>query len=170
MRRILVFASLICLTLALFITAQGTAFAATKKVAQLRFAGSGTVKVLHPLTPTCSGNGCNNTDPYATHCADNYKWVAYTRVDDSGGDAGYVYLEYSNICYTNWTQVANSGSQSVYLYAKITRASGPDGGSLTYSYSSVYNWIEVNQVYALHNQAQACGSIGNGSVNCTVWV
>jgi hypothetical protein len=121
---------------------------------------------------TCSKSGCNNTDPYATGCASNTdpsskKYITHV----VAGDA-FVWLVYSPACGTNWTELDTTYDDHVeYFYGQINRASGPDGGTLSYSYSSSsYTWLNTNQVYAPNNQAQACGAAGNAAVNCTGFV
>lgn len=120
----------------------------------------------------CSQNGCNNTDPYATGCASttnpNTKKFLIYAID---GDA-YVWLMYSPACGTNWTEIHTAYDDHVeYFYAKINRAAGPDGGALSFAASSnKYKWFNSNQVYSLHNKAQACGAAGSASVNCTSYL
>lgn len=141
---------------AMFVTFHGTASASSH---------------MPNLTPTCSGNGCNNTDPFATHCTDLNLDGAYAVTNINiitPNVSGGVYLMYSTICKTNFTIVSTSPAVTTYMYAQINRASGPDGGSLSYNYSSSqFTWINTNQVYSPNNQAQACGAFTGSGVQCT---
>jgi hypothetical protein len=63
-------------------------------------------------SPSCSGQGCNFTNPYTTDCAgqswDSW-WVVlsgYLR-DSHGNVGGYVQLWWSATCQTNWTRVVS---------------------------------------------------------------
>jgi hypothetical protein len=62
--------------------------------------------------PSCSGQGCNFTNPYTTECAgqswDSW-WVVlsgYLR-DSHGNLGGYVQLWWSATCQTNWTRIVS---------------------------------------------------------------
>ena len=129
--------------------------------AQARAAVAGTLPNV-----ICSGNGCNDTDPYATGCA------AHGFKDVADVSDGYVIVEldYSYTCGTNWTQVYRVKRRVGYASGCVARRSGPDGGPLYTCYSSSsFSWINTNQVYARDNLAQACGNGGVGLGICTPW-
>ena len=158
--RVFVFLMAGLLSIVLFLSMQGSALASPR--AQTR---------VQPLTATCSGNGCNNTDPYATGCVGNKgnDFVTYISTAYGGDGDAVVWLMYSPTCGTNWAELHTATDDHVeYLYGQINRASGVDGGALSFHYSSSqYTWINTNQVYAPHNAAQACGASINSSVVCT---
>jgi Protein of unknown function (DUF2690) len=115
---------------------------------------------------SCSGNGCNNQDPYGTGCAQG----GYKRVASVSDLWVRVELEYSYACGTNWTQVYRLDGHAGYASGCVSRKSGQDGGALSYCYaSSRYSWINTNQVWAPHNVAQACGNGGHAFGVCTNW-
>lgn len=135
---------------------------------------------MHQLMPavSCSGNGCNNTDPYATGCGNSRKFVASATVTDPvSGISAQVDLEFSTVCGTNWTEVhpTNAGGTDQCLDGVINRASGPDGGALTFSFEScAFTFINTNQVFAPDNKAQACGFVNpvarNSPEGCTAFI
>ena len=59
-------------------------------------------------SPSCSGNGCNGRDPYATGCAGG--WASWGVVDSvpvynwQRAKVGYLQLWYSWTCGTNWSR------------------------------------------------------------------
>jgi hypothetical protein len=79
-------------------------------------------RVMQPTgEPSCVGQGCNFTNPYATECAgqswDSW-WVVlsgYLR-DNHGNIGGYVQLWWSATCQTNWTRIVS------YSYPSQTQA------------------------------------------------
>jgi len=60
------------------------------------------------VDPTCSGNGCDGTDPYATQCAgqpfDHEQIVRSAPVLFAGQQFGVVQLWYSPLCRTTWAR------------------------------------------------------------------
>lgn len=59
--------------------------------------------------PNCSGNGCNNQNPYVTFCAgqswDSWWVVTSSNIYYKGAYTGYLQLWYSQTCGTNWGRV-----------------------------------------------------------------
>ena len=150
-------------------TPTGTAFAS---------GGSGhhaSVNKTH-VTPSygCSGNGCNNTDPASTGCASSSSTNSVYQVGNAAAlSGGEVQLMYSSGCGTNWSRVSSLSGGVHYIWAQINRASGTDGGALSYSASwgpsiGTITIFYSNQVYSPHNAAQACGTFNVGGPNaCT---
>ena len=157
--RALVFFIAGLLSIALFLSMQGSALASAKAQKSVR-----------PLV-TCSGNGCNNTDPFATGCADTNLDIDEFLTHTTDENGVWVELWYSKVCHTNFTIIYADYSDAAYYYGQINRDTGSDGGALSYSYSSSqHSWINTNQVYSPHNAAQACGAGSNAPVVCTVFV
>lgn len=164
------------LVLMMFATS-GTAHAASVPAMQPQ-AHAVALAPMHALAPavSCSGNGCNNTDPYATGCGNSRRLVTSTVDTNHFGEQANVDLEFSTVCQTNWTEVHPiTGSGNQCLDGVINRASGPDGGALTFSFDSCsFTFINTNQVFAPHNAAQACGIIdpkfANDHLACTNFV
>lgn len=60
-------------------------------------------------SPLCSGHGCDDRDPYATHCAGqswDQVWVVLTSPvkNQHGQQIGYTQLWWSQTCQTNWAR------------------------------------------------------------------
>ena len=64
------------------------------------------IRLTH-LQATCSGTGCNNTDPEQTGCAAG----AYT-VQTGILSTAYIQLRYSPRCQTNWGRVVSRGTNN----------------------------------------------------------
>ena len=186
MRRIVFLALLLAGLCSVVPLAQGTAFAsgtAPAKCGPLPLAAGchlttprfrkllaqSPLPALSPLTPTCSGNGCNYTDPYTSGCAANFWTVQGVWAPDG---STYLELEWSPLCGTNWTQLynANPWGAVTWLYAAVNRAAGPDGPAIwTRYYSANYSWINSDQLWAPDNLAEACGANSSGILYCTDW-
>ncbi len=126
---------------------------------------------------TCSGSGCNDTDPYATGCASSAYVPSGARVTLYKGStsvaAGYAELWYSTTCHTNWTEVViyDDGLNDIYSeYGAVLLA---DGRSLSYTNDGYGTPLWTNQEYAPTTLARACGQILADSfstgVDCTGW-
>jgi hypothetical protein len=61
-------------------------------------------------SPLCSGHGCDDRDPYTTHCAGqswDQVWVVVTSPikNQYGQQIGYTQLWWSQTCQTNWARI-----------------------------------------------------------------
>lgn len=128
---------------------------------------------------TCSGTGCNGTDPGQTGCSADGRTVAYTNIVNSSGTAvGRVELRWSPTCQTNWSRVTRWDSNSLYQYAYAflsPNANGdpkyyPDGG-----YVPVNGTWWSYQVYAPTTPWRGCGMLAIGpntdvgsNIGCTI--
>jgi hypothetical protein len=90
------------------VSAQGLTGGPVPSASQVQF-----TRAMQPTgEPSCFGQGCNFTNPYATECAgqswDSW-WVVlsgYLR-DSHGNIGGSVQLWWSATCQTNWTRVVS---------------------------------------------------------------
>jgi hypothetical protein len=109
-------------------------------------------------SPSCSGERCNFTNPYATDCAGqswDVWWVVlsgYLR-DSHGNIGGYVQLWWSATCQTNWTRVV-SYHRPYELEALIRLQNG---------YGNTANASLSEQFYAPSTLACSSGAIWLGS-------
>lgn len=78
------------------------------------------------LTPTCSGTGCDGSDPYATGCAGplaSYYVAASVPLNDSSGNAnwsyGYVQIWWSITCQTNWGRIVVSNGTPSQMWIQL---------------------------------------------------
>lgn len=90
------------------------------------------------LAVTCSGNGCNGVDPHASGCDANAITLASARlIGSSGIDGGSIEMRYSTICGTQWIRISarftDCSGEPCQNHASITRLSGPDGPSISFS-------------------------------------
>lgn len=121
---------------------------------------------------SCSGRGCDHTDPFATGCAGpgaSYGVVATIPVrDGAGSPGGYVQLWYSSTCGTNWARVVPQTS----CYEVQEQVVTADGRSDLFTFPACEpSWS--NQLYAPTVQASAKGSVFTDSGNYfgqTPWV
>jgi hypothetical protein len=102
---------------------------------------------------TCSGSGCNNTDPHVTGCDSNVS------VSESIYNAGQrlIELRVSNTCGTYWTRVINLYSTSKYVKAYLMGfyTNGPELiGPTLYKYTNQ----QYTPPYSGFNW-QACGYV-----------
>jgi hypothetical protein len=106
------------------------------------------------LAVTCSGSGCNNTDPGTTGC--NADAATVRTVYPPSGKAR-VQLRFSDTCQTRWSRTVNIATLNYYANATLRYwyyhavALGP--GYSTYS----------NQRYG--SGYQACGDVGSSPMN-----
>jgi len=106
----------------------------------------------HALAATCSGNGCNGTDPASTGCNQNaYLAKRLPILDMQYGLAiwqTYADVYYSNTCGTNWVRVTqNPYGGGTYKYIESLNPNGSTKYLETetdYGYGSSYSM----QVYA----------------------
>jgi hypothetical protein len=104
---------------------------------------------------SCSGYGCDNTDPIATGCSSNA-----TTPLSGGAFGGALELRWGPGCQTNWTRFtpADSGTYSIWVVRRSPAAEGThytfSGGGAHYS----------DQLYA-PGDAGACVS-HNGQTKC----
>lgn len=88
--------------LALLLLVLGSSFALP------HHASAATLHVQMTASPSCSGDGCDGFDPYATRCAGS--GASYRVVDSVPvvniffAKVGYVQLWYSDTCGTNWSR------------------------------------------------------------------
>lgn len=126
-------------------------------------AGATSLHTLAVDPPTCSGVGCDGTNPYATFCAgqswDQWRVLASTPVKaDDGGSAiiGYVQLWRSTTCATNWARLVIQAPHAwswvtVVLQNGTTTAIDPD--------TSGASALLSPQLYAPTVQACAHGTV-----------
>jgi hypothetical protein len=70
-------------------------------------------------SPTCSLNGCNGTDPYATHCADSVvspNPVPNVNIYNGSTRVGVIELRFSRVCRTTWARVTYVGGFGAHSY------------------------------------------------------
>ncbi|GAB3988278.1 hypothetical protein GCM10029978_110250 [Actinoallomurus acanthiterrae] len=118
--------------------------------------------VINPSTgncsyPSCSGTGCDHTDPYSTGCA-----VGSYRVFPR--DANGLELWWSPACKTNWVVVVSRLSESFYVER------GSDHAEASWA-ATGGGWTD--QLYA-PGAARGCTSIWDGrstwsTPECTPW-
>jgi hypothetical protein len=116
---------------------------------------------------TCSGNGCNGLDPQASGCSADAKTLASARLiaPFDGVDYGSIEMRYSNICGTQWirinSRITDCSGEPCANDATITRLSGPDGGSITFSDTGRPAAGEPSQwsrmVYSAHERSSPVG-------------
>jgi hypothetical protein len=128
------------------------------------------------LAATCSGTGCDASDPYSTGCAGSGAsyYVAETTplIKESTGVAsnsyGYIQLWWSNTCDTNWTRMvvnvsgAASGLEEVFLDRNNSA-----GSHYCISLSSGSNGAYIScQIYAAGIPAASYGDLesSNGTI------
>jgi hypothetical protein len=71
------------------------------------------VKAFAATAATCSGSGCNGTDPQSTGCASSAITAEETSIiSKSGVLVGYVDLRYSTACKTAWARTVDYYSSS----------------------------------------------------------
>jgi hypothetical protein len=125
------------------------------------------------LAATCSGNGCNGTDPQATGCSANAITLSSARMITirSGGDVGSIEMRYSRTCRTQWIRVTSritdcSGDPCTNM-ARIRRPAGADGGAISYQDNGrpgsgqVSQWSR--QVYTPSTRSCGTGAIDTGN-------
>lgn len=103
---------------------------------------------------TCSGYGCDGTDPIATGCASGTVTnTGTTYITNSAGQRlAYLELRYSVACGTNWGRITQVGStSSIYVYAYR-----PSPYASTYTYGGAGSNYYGDQLY------------GQGMTVCTV--
>lgn len=101
------------------------------------------------LAATCSGSGCNNTNPNSTGCDAS----ATTLESAYYPNCSSIRLRYSNICYTRWARTQNGG------YYKWTKAT-LKGFYLITRYIAPNQAVYTNQQYSEPYPGwnwQACG-------------
>jgi hypothetical protein len=109
---------------------------------------------------TCSGTGCNYTDPVTTGCSSS----AFTARTAYIGDST-IELRYSKSCGTNWSRYTSGSNYNVIVY--VERYDGEfayDTTSWIYS-SNRYS----DQLYTPTTLARACAYIDYSGPYCTSW-
>lgn len=165
LKKLVTIPAFLLLMVALFASSSGIASAAGNNVSVLASQGhllpSLPAKAqIAATSPTCSGNGCDHLDPFATNCAgpdaDYYVVATANVVDSAGSVAGYVQLWWSATCQTNWARIVPTTYPDTFaVEAKVTTA---DGRSDDFKFDeNSAAW--TNQLYAPTVQAQAWGSI-----------
>jgi Protein of unknown function (DUF2690) len=122
---------------------------------------------------TCSGTGCDGTDPYGTGCAGTGAsyWVVETAplIKDSTGVAsdtyGYVQLWWSQTCGTNWTRmvVNASGASTGFEDVLLDRNNGVGVSGYTAQDNGSVGAHLTHQVYAGSILAESYGDLLNSS-------
>jgi Protein of unknown function (DUF2690) len=96
------------------------------------------------LSPSCSGYGCDNTDPVQTGCSNSAYTASSAPITYNGVTRGEVDNRYSTSCHTNWSRVIGySGYQSFLKFAWVCR-----GSYCASTYAGTAQTIYSNQVYA----------------------
>ena len=104
---------------------------------------------------TCSGTGCNNTDPYATGCGSG-DYVVHSAADRVYG--GTLQLWYGPNCGTNWTRYDSPNTiqhyiwvvQQIYYNHNYYYTSSDEFG---FKYAG---WTWSDQIYSPAFPADAC--------------
>jgi Protein of unknown function (DUF2690) len=94
------------------------------------------------LSPSCSGYGCDNTDPVQTGCSNSAYTASSAPITVYGSTVAYVDNRYSTSCRTNWSRVRGTNGDA--KTAQICRTNGYCASP----YSSYSATIYSNQVYA----------------------
>jgi hypothetical protein len=99
---------------------------------------------------TCSGYGCDSTDPVATGCSATDYTASSAPIKYDGVSIGEVDNRYSTACKTNWSRVigyTDEGYSTNNKFADVCRYPGSDGYCATY-YEGTAQTIYSDQVYA----------------------
>ncbi len=104
------------------------------------------------LAVSCSGNGCNGTNPYTTGCSQNAFLVARYYFADARNGVYFIYpndieldVYYSRSCGTNWTRVTkNPYGGNTRKVVSLANAPGTTLIENDYGYSASYS----TQLYA----------------------
>jgi hypothetical protein len=113
---------------------------------------TGNPGAVHPLTVTCSGNGCTGLDPVQTGCSTqetpqtlatgNFTW-------SEGGGTGHTWqlqMRYSPVCETRWTRLVQTDAHGATLngsagYIQIGMNATQE------KVSNVYDGAYTNMIY-----------------------
>jgi hypothetical protein len=110
---------------------------------------------------TCSGSGCNNTDPHVTGCDANVTTLSY-----AFPSSATVSLRKSNICITYWSRTVNQNAQPRYINATLRYTSTANyyRGTLSpvANGQTVYSNQRYNQYY------KACGAASTAEINTPI--
>jgi hypothetical protein len=93
-------------------------------------------------SPSCSGYGCDNTDPVQTGCSNSAYTANTGPITVYGSTVAYVDNRYSTTCATNWSRVR--GTDGDAKTAQVCRTNGYCASP----YSAYAATIYSNQVYA----------------------
>lgn len=121
-----------------------------------------------PPRPTCSGNGCNSTNPQTTNCGVNAPSTrASTYIRNSAGTViGLLELRYSNTCRTKWSRLTSAGGTARSAYASLRWSGDPQTDRYHRSGTASPSFWSL-QVYSQNPQWKACGSLSGRPKVCT---
>ena len=109
-----------------------------------------------PATPafaaTCSGSGCNNTDPKGTGCWDSH---AFSLIAGTTGYGDTVQLWWSPDCGTNWAQVDSKSTAMRRIWTELQTGAQ----TAQYTFSGYIGWAWSDQLYAPTTKADACEQV-----------
>lgn len=103
---------------------------------------------------------CNGMDRTEQVCNSIYTPVS-AQIKYNNVQVGYVNLEASSDCRTNWAQSAYTDSNWRVYRIQVRRQSGPDGPALTLEDMPLSSYFETNMLYAASNAAAACAQLIN---------
>lgn len=106
--------------------------------------------------PTCSGNGCNGKDPYATGCASGaYEITSAGRylTDPYGHTNGsIIHLFWSPSCQTNWPVVTQpqscTDSEGTAVWANVQNRTTGQWVNYVYQAKTAPTYVWGNMVYS----------------------
>jgi uncharacterized protein DUF2690 len=141
-----------------------------------RHASAATVHVQIATSPSCSGEGCNGSDPYATRCAGNgtsYRVVDSVPVVNIFFDkVGYVQLWYSDTCGTNWSRFLCTVSTSHCPFIndlELNEESSPGcqcGTGIQFVRDTSSTDVRTAQQYLPHTRAEASLMVDCSNEGC----
>lgn len=108
---------------------------------------------------TCSGSGCNNTNPITTGC--NADAATVKKVFPASGKAR-VELRFSDTCQTRWAKTINISPNGLNYWANATLGYWYYGSQ----YVAYGNTVYSNQRYG--SGYQACGDVTSTAINTTI--
>ena len=138
-----------------------------------------TVTIVREAPPvrmvTCSGAGCNGTDPQTSGCGASGRTIATNNIYAYGTEyavVGLLELRWSDVCQTNWSRITRYTFNPPYPYARPF-LSTPSGGTY-YSWpgsTTAQKWSY--QTFAPTTPWRACGSLALDAsapdyVTCTI--
>ena len=111
------------------------------------------------LAATCSGSGCNNTNPNSTGCD-----VGATTVSSIYPASSRVDLRSSSTCATKWAKTTNTDSLNRSFYANATLKNY----YYTHSPAPIAKNLSVYSNQRYNITGQACGYVGPSLINFAV--
>ena len=108
---------------------------------------------------TCSGNGCNNTDPKTTGCWDSHAFVV--KQGSAPDYGGTLQLWWSPTCQTNWAQYDSISTNPTFLWTKLQNGAQ----TIHFEFTNYLGWAWSDQLYAPTTNADACVQEKNPATN-----